>query len=376
MKILAVPNSFKGSRTSIELCDDLKKGFLNLDNNIDFVGIPVADGGDGFLDSMVNVLKGRFIEENTFDALNRPIIARAGIVNDTGIVEMALASGLAILDEKELDPLKASSYGTGLIIKKLLQKGIFNIILGIGGSATNDAGIGCLAALGYRFLDNCGEELYPSGGVLGKIKKIDSANVLPELKKAKITVICDVTNPLYGINGASYVYAPQKGATPEVVKILDEGLKNFASVVADYCGKDNSKLSGSGAAGGIGFGLISFTNAELKSGVDTILELCGYEKELEDADLVITGEGKLDEQTKQGKLPMGVGMRALQKGVKCVAICGIFSGKSDTFKQIGINKIYTLIELGKTVEYCINNAGKLTEELAPIIYNDYIKNVI
>lgn len=371
MKILAVPNSFKGSRTSAELCGDLRRGFLKEDKNIDFVGIPVADGGDGFLTSMLNALNGEEIIVDSFDALNRPIKVRAGIANGVGIVEMALASGIAILKESELDPMKASSYGTGVVIRALIEKGMKNIVLGIGGSATNDAGIGCLNAFGYKFLDKNGNELYPSGEALLHIAAIDSSKIIPFLQNIKITVICDVTNPLYGISGASYVYAPQKGANHETVKLLDEGLKNFAAVVMAHIGKDYSASAGSGAAGGIGFGLRALAGAELKSGVDTILELCGYSLELENASLVITGEGRLDEQTKQGKLPMGVGVRAQAKGVPCVAICGYSTVTEEELSIIGIQKIYSLLDIGKDVEYCIQNAGKLTEKLARNIYKDY-----
>ncbi len=371
MKILAVPNSFKGSRSSAELCEDLKRGFLSVDANADFVGIPVADGGDGFLASMVSALKGQYIEIDTFDPLGRPIKSLAGIYKDTGIVEMALASGIALLDSAEANPLIASTYGTGLIIKELLRLGIRSIVIGIGGSATNDAGIGCLNALGYRFLDQHGVELYPSGAALNSICSIDAANVLPGLKLSNITVVCDVTNPLYGTSGASYVYAPQKGATPDMVVQLDKGLRNFAQVVYAHTGEDYSALSGAGAAGGIGFGLVSLAGASLKSGVDTVLELTGYEKELENADLVITGEGRIDEQTKQGKLPMGVGVRALKKGIPCIAICGSASVKAEDLADIGITAVYALVDLGKPVEYCIKNAGPLTEELARIIYRDF-----
>lgn len=371
MKVLAVPNSFKGSRSSIELCDDLRAGFLAQNKDIDFVSIPVADGGDGFLVSIVEALNGEYIEVDTVDALNRPIKAKAGIANGHGIIEMALASGLAILDESELNPLKASSYGTGLIIQSLLSKGINNIVLGIGGSATNDGGMGCLAALGYKFLDKMGNALYPSGESLEKIAIIDSKEVLPQVLSAKITVVCDVNNPLTGTDGASYVYAPQKGATPEMVKRLDEGLKHYAHLIHKHTGSDFSKTSGSGAAGGIGFGLMSLANATLKSGVDTVLELCEYEKYLEGADLVITGEGRLDEQTKQGKLPMGVGIRAMAKSIPCVAICGYSSISAEELKEIGIIAVYALIDIGKDVDYCIKNADVLTKELASVIYKDF-----
>ncbi len=367
MKVISAIGSFKGSIDSVKINKTVKEFFEA--EGIYVEAIPVADGGDGLLDSLCVAMGGKYIDVNTVNALGEPLISKAGVAGETGIVEMALASGLALIDESRLNPLKASTYGTGILIKHLALMGVEKIILGIGGSATNDGGFGCLNALGFDFYDKSGELLAPCGENLKKINSVSDKRVCDAVKGLKIQIACDVTNPLLGPNGATYIYGRQKGADDAVLDALESGMKSYSKVVADFCGNDYSLLQGTGAAGGLGFGLMAFLGAKLEKGAKIVLEQAGYAEKLKSADLVITGEGRIDNQTAFGKLPQIVAKTAAASGVKCVALAGSSVADAESLKAMGISKLYQLIDYA-AFEECMSNTSETVKRVLPDIIND------
>jgi glycerate kinase len=285
--------------------------------------MPAADGGEGTVASVLAGMPGRAVTETVLDPLGRPVEATYAIL-DTGeaVIEMAQASGLLLVDAAERDVLSASTYGTGQLIRKALDMGCHTICIGIGGSATNDAGAGMAQALGARLLDEDGNELPPGGGALGQLAKLDCSDLDPRLADTEILVMCDVNNPLCGPEGASYVYGPQKGATPDMILLLDDNLRHFADVVEKELNISARDIPGAGAAGGLGMGLVCFTGARLVRGIDAILDLASFDEKLADIDVVLTGEGKLDPQSMRGKVIFGVLERCEKQNVPVIAICG------------------------------------------------------
>ncbi len=360
MKIISAIGSFKGTLDSVEINQTVKDFFEPLSISVD--AIPVADGGDGLLDSLCSSMKGEYIEVQTVNALGEPITSKIGVAGKTGIVEMALASGLALIDERRLNPLKASTYGTGLLIKHLAFSGFENIILGIGGSATNDGGFGCLSALGFEFYDINGNILKPCGENLKKVVSVSDKNVRNEIKNLKITIACDVTNPLLGENGATYIYGKQKGADDDMLAVLEKGMENYSRAVADFCGNDFSLFSGAGAAGGLGYGLMSLLGARLEKGAHIVLDSAGYKEKLKNADLVITGEGRIDNQTAFGKLPQIVAQTAKKAGVKCIAVAGSSVADESSLAEIGISRVYQLVDYAP-IDECMNNTVDVINKL-------------
>ncbi len=359
MKIISAIGSFKGSIDSIKINQTVKEFFEEKGFEVD--AIPVADGGDGLLASLCFSMSGEYKEVETVNALGKKIISRIAVAGKTGIVETALASGLALLDEDELNPLKASTYGTGILIKKLADEGIESIILGIGGSATNDGGMGCLSALGFEFFDINRNLLVPCGESLQYVDGISDAKVSSAVRNLKIKIACDVTNPLLGEKGATYVYGRQKGANDEMLSVLEKGMKNYSLAVARFCGRNYSELQGAGAAGGLGYGLASLLGAKLEKGAMIVLDSAGYSDKLKSADLVITGEGRLDNQTAFGKLPQIVASKAKESGVNCIALCGDCTADNKAVEGMGISRIYRLLDYAP-LEECMNN----TEEIIRI----------
>jgi glycerate kinase len=286
--------------------------------------VGIADGGEGTVEALVHTLRGEVVEVEVADPLMRRIVARYGVVDGgtTAVMEMAAASGLPLLSEEERNPLKTTTYGTGEMIADALGRGCRKILMGIGGSATNDAGVGMMQALGFRFFDAEGEELSGGGEILSRIATIDDSGVMPQLREAEITVACDVTNPLYGDEGAAYVYAPQKGADRAMVEQLDRGLRNFAEVVRRHNGEDIASLAGAGAAGGLGGGFKALIGAKLERGVDMVLRAIRFDDIVSGSDLVITGEGRIDRQTVMGKAPSGVLRVAQSHNIPVIAIGG------------------------------------------------------
>lgn len=372
-KIVIAPDSFKGSLTSSQVADSVERGVRGVYPKALIKKFIIADGGEGSMEAIINSLGGEFISTKVHDPLMRGINARYGVVNSTAVIEMASASGLPFLSSEERDPTKTTTFGTGELILDALKRGCRSFIICIGGSATNDAGIGMLSALGYRFLDNSGVELLPIGESLIKIAKIDSSNVAKELKEATFTVACDVTNPFYGKEGAAYVFAPQKGASPQMVEMLDAGLKNFSSVILNELRFDISRVEGAGAAGGLGGALIAFLGAELKPGIEFILDTVGFNSALEEADLVITGEGKLDKQTTMGKAPMGVLNRAKEFGIPVIAIGGAVEDKEQLL-EMGFSGVYATtpvempLELAMEYEVASENVERCIKEYL-MLYN-------
>lgn len=336
-KIVIAPDSFKGTLSSLEVCNLVKKSLLEERDDLEITELPIADGGEGMTESFMCAFPdSEKTELKAKSPLGRDIDVYYAIVSkDTAVIEMAMASGITI--EKENDAMRASTYGTGQLIKDALDKGIRKFVLGIGGSATTDGGIGCIAALGGRFIDKGGKEVALCGEGLSDIASIDLSTLDERIKESEITVLCDVKNPLYGKKGAAYIFGPQKGASEKQVEILDAGLKNLADISAEYLGKDFSLIEGTGAAGGLGFALIAFLGGRLKGGIDHILDMLSFDEKVKDADLVITGEGKMDSQSLMGKLPFGVAKRCAHTRV--AAIVGLNTADEKIIEELGIAQV-------------------------------------
>lgn len=341
MKIVIASDSFKGSLASMEVARSVEMGILDVFPSCDVVKVAVADGGEGTMDALCQSLGGRFIRIPVEDPIGRTINASYVILEDgnTAVLEMSSASGLTLLTPSERNPMLTSTYGTGQLIDDAIGRGCRRFLVGIGGSATNDAGMGMLKALGYRFLDADGNELSGAGASLSKVCGIDCSGVSQAVRDSEFIVACDVDSPLYGPDGAAYVFAPQKGADPDMVKALDDGLRHYADVVASYTGKipmhggpsctgetsimkDAASMPGAGAAGGLGYAFVAFFGARLQRGVDMVLDAVGFDSIIEGADLVITGEGRIDAQTLTGKTPYGVLQRASRQNIPVIALAG------------------------------------------------------
>ena len=341
MKIVIASDSFKGSLASMEVARSVEMGILDVFPSCDVVKVAVADGGEGTMDALCQSLGGKVVRIPVQDPIGRTINASYVILEDgnTAVLEMSSASGLTLLTTAERNPMLTSTYGTGQLIDDAIGRGCRRFLVGIGGSATNDAGMGMLTALGYRFLDAEGNELPGAGASLSKVCGIDCSGVSQAVRDSEFIVACDVDSPLYGPDGAAYVFAPQKGADPDMVKALDDGLRHYADVVASYTGKipmhggpsctgetsimkDAASMPGAGAAGGLGYAFVAFFGARLQRGVDMVLDAVGFDSIIEGADLVITGEGRIDAQTLTGKTPYGVLQRASRQNIPVIALAG------------------------------------------------------
>lgn len=364
-RIIIAPDSYKGTLSAIEACNIIEKAALESFPQLTVVKLPMSDGGEGFADSMYYSCGGEKVTVEVKDPLWRDIRASYVILQDgTAVIEMAAASGLTLLRKEERNPLETTSYGTGQLIAHALEKGCERIILGLGGSATNDGGIGMGAALGMRFL-NGNEEVPLSGKGMEAIDTLDCSEIHPGLKKAQITIACDVTNPMYGENGAAYVFGPQKGADQDEVKRLDFGLRNFAKVIDRSIDFKVEDIPGSGAAGGMAGFLLAFANAKLRSGLDIVLEAMQFEKHLKDCDLVITGEGRTDRQSAMGKVISGIGSRTKKYGIPLVVLSGTLEEGSEMLYEAGVTAMFSACrnltdqeELLKNAETNLYNAAK------------------
>lgn len=352
MKIVISIDSLKGSLTSIEAANAIKKGILSVDNKSDVVIMPLADGGEGTVEALVQGMNGEEKVISVTGPINEKVNATYGILKETNtaIIEMAQASGLPLVPAELRNPLNTTTYGVGEIIKEAIEKGCRNFIVGIGGSATNDCGVGMLQALGFEFYDENDNLVGLGGKVLNQIKRIKTDNKLKELDECNFKIACDVNNPLYGENGAAYIYGPQKGATEEIVKELDKGLKNFAEVVKKDLGKDIAHIEGAGAAGGLGFGFLGFLNSKLESGIKIILDEIKLEEVVKDADIVITGEGRLDNQTAMGKAPIGVAKLGKKHGAKVIAIAGCTTPDAVKCNEEGIDAYFSIVNKAMTID--------------------------
>lgn len=320
MRVLVAPDSFKGSLSALEVCDIVKRALGSAVPDCEVDCIPVADGGEGTADSFVFACGASLNEAEVTAPDFTRVKARYAVMGNTAVIETAQASGLPLVKGQN-DPLLATSYGSGELILDALDKGCKHIILGIGGSATNDGGIGCLTALGVRFLDENNVEVEPNGLGMSKVKSVDVSGLDSRVARCEFTVLCDVENPLYGNNGAAYVYAPQKGADADKVAFLDSALRNYELAVKNSVGVDFAADKGSGAAGGMGYGFRVFLGATLRSGAKTVLDICGFDERAARADVIITGEGRFDSQSLMGKVPCEVIGRAGDKPV--LVLCGL-----------------------------------------------------
>jgi len=341
--ILIAPDKFKGSLSALEVCDAVGDAMVEIKSTYKTIKVPLADGGEGTFEILVDQSNGRTKTIPVQDPLHRPIQASYGLSNDgtTAFIEMARASGLQLLKESERNPLLTSTMGTGQLILDALNEGAETIIMGIGGSATNDAGIGLAQALGFRFFNKSKQPLKPIGKSLSEIEFIDETAVDARLRNTRFIVLCDVDNPLYGKQGAAYVYGPQKGATQEIVNELDSGLEHFAQVVK-VAYSMNLDFPGAGAAGGLGAGTKLFLNASFRKGIDFVSELTGLEEKIKASDLVITGEGKVDDQTLSGKVVAHVVALANQYQKPIFIVCGQCTLSEDQLRKFGAIRIIAL----------------------------------
>ena len=356
-KIVIAPDKFKGSLSGTDFCDIVERVFFDYLPDIEIYKVPLADGGDGTVDVVRYYTAGEQIIVPVNDPIMRKIEAAYlfSRSKNMAFIEMSAASGIRLLQKQELNPLETNTFGTGELIRDALSKGAKHIVLGIGGSATNDAGMGMARALGFRFLDRKGKELKGNGAELLKLHSIDASGADFLLHDVKFEVACDVDNPLFGQNGAAYVYAPQKGADAEAVDLLDKGLKNFNSVVLRQFGVNLQKIPGTGAAGGLGAGCILFLNAQLKSGIELIKNIAGFQKKIQNAQWIITGEGKIDQQTFSGKVIKGI--LDSRTNQKIAVFCGKSELSDDMFVKHKIDYVGEILPLAIDVQDSIDNSA-------------------
>lgn len=375
MKIVIAPDSFKGSLSAFEVAKSIQKGIANVDQTIETIIVPLADGGEGTVQSLIDATNGKIMEVTVHDPLFREIKSFYGIMGDgqTAVIEMAAASGLPLLKHDERNPLKATSYGTGELIKDALDKGCKRFIIGLGGSATNDAGCGMARALGVRFLDENGREVGMGGGELSKVNSIDFSEMDSRIKNAQFLAACDVDNPLCGEKGASEVYGRQKGASDEDVITLDNGLHHFAQIVKQQLHLDIKDIAGAGAAGGMGAGVITFLQATLQRGVDIVLEATLFHKKIESADLIISGEGRIDFQTAFGKTLYGVAQIAKAKNIPLIVLAGSLGDGYKTLYEKGFAGIFSIIDKPMSLQDAIADTSMLLENAAENVVRFWIK---
>lgn len=374
LKVVAAIDSFKGSMTSMEAGRAAREGILAAHPDAEVVIRPLADGGEGTTDALIEGLGGERIDLTVTGPLGDPVTcyygylsstentgkknvgkdtATGGMGSGTAIMEMAAAAGITLTDVR--DPLSATTFGVGEMILDAIDRDCRDFIIGIGGSATNDGGIGMLKALGFRFMDPDGNDPGEGGQALEKVASIDISGRDPRLDECRFRVACDVTNPLCGENGATYIYGPQKGVTDDMKKSLDQAMEHYASVAADTLGQDHAEAPGAGAAGGLGFALLSFLNAELTPGIRLILDAVGLEEELKDADVVITGEGRLDHQTAMGKAPVGVAELAKKYGATVIAFAGSVTPDAGACNLAGIDAFFPIVRGVTTLEEAMDS---------------------
>jgi glycerate kinase len=362
-RVVVAPDSFKGSLSAPEAAAAMERGVRAAWPDARIVKVPIADGGEGTVEALVEATGGRYVTNEVRGPLGRPVDARWGVLGDgrTAVVEMAAASGLTLVPEGRRDPRVASTFGTGQLLRAALDAGFRHVVVGIGGSATNDGGSGMAKALGVRFLDGRGQPLPEGGSPLVRLVSIDLSGVDPRVAEAEFLVACDVDNPLTGPRGASAVYGPQKGATPAVVEELDAALERYAEVARQATGRDVARLPGAGAAGGLGAGLLFFTPARLVPGVDLVLDSTRFDDLVRGAALVLTGEGRSDAQTAMGKAPVGVARVAQRHGVPVVLVSGSLGPGAEDLKHLGISRIESASPAGMPVEEAMRRAAELLE---------------
>jgi len=363
MRIIVAPDSFKGSVSALGVAEAMARGIHEVFPDAEVLKVPIADGGEGTVEALVAATGGRLVHSQVRGPLGESVRAHWGVSGDgtTAFLEMASASGLPLVPKELRNPCITTTFGTGELMKAALDAGLRKLVVGIGGSATNDGGTGMARALGVRFLDAEGRDLPEGGAALAKVTRIDLSGLDARLAESSILVACDVDNPLCGLRGASAVYGPQKGATPEMVAELDAALDVFATVAARDSGRDVALLPGAGAAGGLGAGLLFFTPASLRPGVSIVLETTGFEALVETADLVITGEGRTDFQTAMGKAPVGVAAVARRHGVPVICLSGGLGDGADEVLAHGIDALGSTAPGPMTLEACMAQGAALVE---------------
>ncbi|RNE71218.1 glycerate kinase [Vibrio cholerae] len=370
MKVVIAPDSFKESLTAKQVCDAIQAGLARVWHDAKFVAIPVADGGEGTVQSLVDATQGRLVEVKVMGPQGKRVEAFYGMLGDnqTAVIEMAAASGLHHVPLAQRDPKLTTSFGTGELIRHALDQGVTKLIIGLGGSATNDGGVGMLAALGARFTNADGDPIQLTGGGLRELTHIDLQDFDPRLQHCDILVACDVNNPLCGDKGASAVFGPQKGATPEDVQLLDGALRQFGLLTEKVTGKMVLESAGAGAAGGMGAALLAYTQARLRPGIEIVLETVQLAHQVSDADLVITGEGRIDSQTVHGKTPMGVAKVAKRFDVPVLALCGCTGDNYQAVYQCGIDAVFAAVPRAMSLEDALKesdfNLADLAENVA------------
>ncbi len=362
MKVVVAIDSFKGSLSSLQAGNAVKEAICRLGGNAEVLVKPLADGGEGTVEALAETSNAEMVEIEVNGPLMKPVIAKYCVFKDTNtaVIEMAAASGITLVSPEDRNPLETTTFGVGELIKDAINRGCTRFVVGIGGSATNDGGTGMLTALGYELLDKNGNPIVFGAKGLKDLNRIKTDNVLPELKYCEFNIACDVTNPLCGESGCSAVYGPQKGATPEMIEDMDGWLEKYAELAKSVSSKSDKDYAGAGAAGGLGFAFLSFTNATLKSGIQIILDEINIEADIKNADIVVTGEGRLDSQTVQGKAPIGVAKLAKKYGKKVIAFSGCVTDDAEVCNEHGIDAFFPILRGVTTLEEALdtNNAYK------------------
>ena len=376
MKFVIAPDSFKNGMTAKQAANAIKTGLKRIFPEATYTLVPMADGGEGTVQSLVDATKGRLLTAEVTGPLGKPVTATYGILGDqrTGVIEMSQASGIQYVTKTTRNPLKATTFGTGELILKALDQGVERLIIGIGGSATNDGGAGMAQALGAELLDDDGQAIQLGGGNLNQLKQIKVNQIDLRIKKTEIIIASDVTNPLIGKQGASAVFGPQKGATPEMVQLLDQNLTHYAKVLQRDLGLNLANRPGAGAAGGLGAGLVAFTNATMKKGIDIVIEYSGLKNKAQNADYVFTGEGGIDFQTKYGKTPYGVALttKAVAPDAPVIVIAGnVGKGIDELYADNAIDAIFTSVSGVKSLREALatgpHDVAQVAENIARLI---------
>jgi len=364
--MVLAPDSFKGCLTAVQVCEALAVGMETADKSIQIIKIPLSDGGEGFTESLLTAVGGRKITCEVLNPLGRQIAAGYAVLPDqTVIIETAAASGLSLIKAQERNPLQATSFGSGQLIRAALQAGYRKFVIGLGGSATVDGGAGLVQALGVKFFDNAGRNIDQpmNNELLQSCGRIDTSGLSPEIREATFVIASDVTNPLLGETGAVAVYAPQKGAAPEMLPLLENNLVHFYNLFEEQTGRTVRDIPGAGAAGGIGAGLLAFLNARIRSGIEMVLELTDFRQRIAEADLIVTGEGRIDEQTVFGKTIAGVLQCAWVKQIPVMAVAGQKRGNLAELERRGLHEIYTLAERVRAPQEAFERAEELLGEI-------------
>lgn len=366
MKFVLAPDSFKESMTGKEAAEAMERGIKRVVPNAECIKVPMADGGEGTVQSLVDATNGEFYEALVTGPDGNPTKAIYGILGDkeTAVIEMASASGIHLIAREKRNPLNTTTYGTGELIKAALDKGVRNILIGIGGSATNDGGAGMVQALGVKLLTEQGDEIGFGGGALSQLHIIDLSGLDKRLQNIKVEVACDVKNPLIGKTGASYVFGPQKGATPQMVEVLDRNLEHYANIIKEQLGRSIAYVEGAGAAGGLGGGLLAFLAAELKRGIDLVVKYTDLKNKMKGADYVFTGEGSIDGQTLFGKTPMGVAITAKELSIPVIVLAGRVGTGCETLYEHGITAILGIVSEATSLEEALKRGPENLERTA------------